>query len=130
MPVCVGCASPCGGARWGRLAQRGGGAPGVTLRLTLGSQNPPSPLKQAEGGEKLRSAIFRNFPQFRNFSQFSAIFRNFPQFSAIFPQFFSVPDFLTASPRPRCCRTMRFFFYYAMHSLMFQVYQMLAYLSW
>ena len=61
------------------------------------------------GGEKLRSAIFRNFPQFRNFSQFSAIFRNFPQFSAIFPQFFTLPDFLTASPR--WCRTMRFFFF-------------------
>ena len=29
------------------------------------------------GGGKLRSAIFRNFPQFRNFSQFSAIYRNF-----------------------------------------------------
>ena len=31
--------------------------------------------------------------------------RNFSQFSAIFPQFFSFPDFLTASPR--WCRTMR-----------------------
>ena len=45
---------------------------------------------RVRGGGKLRSAIFRNFPQFRNFSQFSAIFRNFPQFPAIFPQFFAI----------------------------------------
>ena len=67
----------------------------------------------------------RNFPQFRNFSQFSAIFRNFPQFSAIFPQFFTLPDFLTASPR--WCRTMRiFFFYYSIHSQMLQSHQNLV----
>jgi hypothetical protein len=79
----------------------------------------------SRGGGKLRSAIFRNFPQFRNFSQFSAIFRNFPQFSAIFPQFFTLPDFLTASPR--WCRTMRiFFFYYSIHSQMLQSHQNLA----
>ena len=34
--------------------------------------------------------------------------RNFSQFSAIFRQFFSCPDYLTASPRR--CRTMRIFF--------------------
>ena len=67
------------------------------------------------GGGKLRSAIFHNFPQFRNFSQFSAIFRKFPQFSAIFPQFFTLPDFLTASPR--WCRTMRIFFFLLFHTL-------------
>ena len=60
----------------------------------------------SRGGEKLRSAIFRNFPQFRNFSQFSAIFRNF---SAIFPQFFAIgfdpprPQF--PPPPPLCNRT-------------------------
>ena len=80
---------------------------------------------RSRGGGKLRSAIFRNFPQFRNFSQFSAIFRNFPQFSAIFPQFFTLPDFLTASPR--WCRTMRIFvFCYSIHSQMLQSPQNLA----
>ena len=57
-----------------------GGVVGVQNRGVA----PPPP----RGVEKLRSAIFRNFPQFRNFSQFSAIFRNFPlffrNFSAIF----------------------------------------------
>ena len=35
------------------------------------------PLSRGGGG--LRSAIFRNFPQFCNFPQFFAIFCNFPQ---------------------------------------------------
>ena len=69
----------------------------------------PTSLPLCRGGEKLRSAIFRNFPQF----------------SAIFPQFFTLPDFLTASPR--WCRTMRIFvFYYSIHSQMLQSPQNLA----
>ena len=61
-------------------------------------------LYQGGGGIEVR-----NFSQFSAISQFFAIFRNFPQFSAIFPQFFTLPDFLTASP---CwCRTMRIFFF-------------------
>ena len=47
----------------------------------------PSPLGDCRGGGKLRSAIVRNFPQFRNFSQFPAIFRNFPQFFRNFSHF-------------------------------------------
>ena len=39
-----------------------------------------------KGGGGLRSAIFRNFLQFRYFSQFSTFLRNFPLFSAIFSQ--------------------------------------------
>jgi len=71
----------------------------------------------------LRSAIFRNFPQFRNFSQFSAIFRNFPQFSAIFPQFFTLPDFLTASPTLVQNNEN---FYYSIYSLMIPGHQILT----
>ena len=109
----------------------GRGCPGLTrihpgLGSHVGVALPSGPMRvprgeggsrwpMAGGGGKLRSAIFRNFPQFRNFSQFSAIFRNFPQFSAIFPQFFTLPDFLTTSPR--WCRTMRIFFFLLFHTL-------------
>ena len=96
----------------------------ITLKV-MQVRDPTVSLYICRGGEKLRSAIFRNFPQFRNFSQFSEIFRNFPQFSAIFPQFFTLPDFLTASPR--WCRTMKkFFFYYSIHSQMLQSHQNLV----
>ena len=71
------------------------------------------------GAGELRSAIFRNFPQFRNFP------RKFPQFSAIF----------LTSQFSDCLPTLvknneTFFFYYAMYSLMFQGHQTLTYLGW
>ena len=74
----------------------------------------------------------RNFSQFSAISQFFAIFHNFSQFSAIFRNFSAI---FLSSRFSDCLPTLVqnneiFFFYYAMHSLMFQVYQMLAYLSW
>ena len=84
---------------------------------------------QGQRGGKIE---VRNFSQFSAISQFFAIFRNFSQFSAIFRNFSAI---FLSSRFSDCLPTLVqnneiFFFYYAMHSLMFQVYQMLAYLSW
>ena len=100
---------------------------GGTGTLEYGPEHTGSGSRQRGGKIEVR-----NFSQFSAISQFFAIFRNFPQFSAIFRNFSAI---FLSSRFSDCLPTLVqnneiFFFYYAMHSLMFQVYQMLAYLSW
>ena len=115
--------------RWGQGAQ---GVPssdwdrvqkGYHKRWGPGAQGVPlsdwdQVRKVPQGGSGIEVRSFRTFPQFRNFPQFSAIFRNF---SAIF----------LTSRFSDCLPTLvqnneTFFFYYAIHSLMFQGHQILT----
>ncbi len=48
------------------------------------------PPRVLQGGGELRSAIFRNFRNFRNFSAIFRNFRNFRIFPAIFRNFWGV----------------------------------------